>query len=160
MAGWGPALGVLATIVNGVAAGIMVSTVIGIVPMMRSLPYTGYVQMVQFMRPRYDPIMPISNGGALLIDLVLVASGQPGAGLHAAAAVLLAAVVTISVTKNVPVNRYLMSLNPQEPPENWADIDPRERWQRWNNIRTSLAVLALICNAVPIRLGASRNIEP
>jgi len=54
MSGWGSVLGALATVVNGVAAGIMLSTVIGIVPMMRALPYTGYVQMVQFMRPRFD----------------------------------------------------------------------------------------------------------
>jgi uncharacterized membrane protein len=151
MTGWGLALGALATIVNGVAAGIMVSTVIGIVPMMRSLPYAGYVQMVQFMRPRYDPIMPISNGSALLIDVVLAGSGQPGIGLHAAAAVLLASVIAISVSKNVPVNRYLMSLDPRQAPDNWADMDPRKRWQRWNNVRTSLAVLALVCNAALIR---------
>jgi uncharacterized membrane protein len=148
--GWGLAFGALATVVNGVAAGIMLSTVIGIVPMMRALPYAGYVQMVQFMRPRYDPIMPISNGSALLIDVVLLASGQRGTGLHVAAALLLASVITISVSKNVPVNKYLMSLNPQDQPGNWADIDPRERWQRWNSIRTSLAVLAFLCNAAAL----------
>jgi uncharacterized membrane protein len=150
MGSWGLALGAMATVVNGIAAGIMVATVIGIVPMMRALPYTGYVQMVQFMRPRYDPIMPISNGGALLVDVVLVASGQRGTGLHLAAALLLALVITISVSKNVPVNKYLMSLNPQQPPDDWADADPRKRWQRWNNIRTSLAVLAFLCNAAAL----------
>lgn len=150
MADWGLALGALAAVVNGVAAGIMLSTVIGIVPMMRALPYAGYVQMVQFMRPRYDPIMPIANGGALLADVVLVASGQRGTGPHVAAALLLACVITISVSKNVPVNKYLMSLNPQEPPDNWADIDPRSRWQRWNNIRTCLAVLAFLGNAAAL----------
>ncbi len=150
MSDWGSGLGALATVVNGIAAGIMLSTVIGIVPMFRALPYTGYVQMVQFMRPRFDPIMPISNGGALLIDLVLVATGRRGIVLHVAAVLLLAAVITISVSRNVPVNRYLMSLDPQEPPDDWAETDPRRRWQRWNNIRTGLAVLAFLCNAAAL----------
>lgn len=146
MPDWVLALGALATVVNGIASGIMLSTVIGIVPMMRALPYTGYVRMVQFMRPRYDPIMPASNGGALVIDIALVASGQHAIALHACAAVLLASVVTISISKNVPVNKYVMSLDPEESPEDWAAVDPRERWQMWNNIRTSLAVLAFLCN--------------
>lgn len=150
MAAWGQVFSALATVVNGAAAGIMLSTVIGIVPMMRALPYAGYVQMVQFMRPRYDPIMPVSNGSALLIDVVLVATDQRGTGLHVAAALLLASVIVISVSKNVPVNKYLMSLNPQQPPDDWADVDPRERWQKWNNIRTSMAVLALLCNAAAL----------
>jgi uncharacterized membrane protein len=150
MVSWGVALGALGTVVNGVAAGIMLSTVIGIVPMMRALPYPGYVRMVQFMRPRYDPIMPLSNGSALLIDVALIASGQRAAGPHIAAAVLLAVVITISVSKNVPVNRYLMSLDPDDQPKDWTDIDPRKRWQRWNNIRTGCAVLACLCNAVAL----------
>ncbi len=150
MSDWGSMLGALATVVNGIAAGIMLSTVIGIVPMMRALPYTGYVQMVQFMRPRYDPIMPISNGAALLIDIVLIVAGQRGTGLHVAAVLLLASVITISVSRNVPVNNYVMSLDPQHQPDDWADADPRRRWQRWNNIRTSLAVLAFLCNAAAL----------
>lgn len=150
MVQWGLALGALGTVVNGAAAGIMLSTVIGIVPMMRALPYPGYVRMVQFMRPRYDPIMPISNGGALLVDIALIASGQRATALHLAAAVLLAVVITISVSKNVPVNRYVMSLDPEDQPKDWADVDPRKRWQLWNNIRTGSAVLALLCNAAAL----------
>lgn len=150
MIGWTSVLGALATVVNGVAAGIMLSTVIGIVPLMRALPYPGYVQMVQFMRPRFDPIMPIANGGALVIDIVLVVTGASDAQLRAVAAVLLAAVVTISVRKNVPVNRYVMSLNAHEPPSNWAEVDPRQRWKTWNDIRTSCAVLAFLCNVAAL----------
>jgi uncharacterized membrane protein len=150
MVGWSGALGALACVVNGVAAGIMLSTVIGIVPMMRALPYTGYVRMVQFMRPRFDPIMPISNGSALVVDAVLVATAQRGSELRICAAVLLAAVIAISVSKNVPVNRYVMSLNADEPPENWAEVDPRTRWKTWNDIRTSCAVLAFLCNVAAL----------
>lgn len=150
MAHWDLALGAAAVVVNGAAAGIMLSTVIGIVPMMRALPYPGYVQMVQFMRPRYDPIMPLSNGAALVIDIILFAAGARAAALHVAAAVLLACVMAISASKNVPVNRYLMSLDPGRQPDDWHAADPRARWQWWNNIRTTLAVLAFLCNVTAL----------
>lgn len=150
MADWWRVLAALATVVNGAAAGIMLSTVIGIVPMMLALPYGRYVQMVQFMRPRYDPVMPAANGGALLADIVLVAAGPRASGLHLAAALLLAAVIAISVGKNVPVNRYVMALDPQQPPVDWAALDPRRRWQRWNTIRTGLAALAFVCNTAAL----------
>ncbi|MEV6846604.1 DUF1772 domain-containing protein [Actinoplanes sp. NPDC051411] len=149
MTGWQNTLGALATVVNGLAAGIMLATVIGVVPMMIAQPYTGYVRMVQFMRPRFDPIMPIANGTALILDVVLAATGaiRP---LHLAAAVLLAGVILISVSRNVPVNRYVMSLDPERRPDDWARLDPRPRWQFWNTTRTLLAATAFLLNTVAV----------
>jgi hypothetical protein len=28
----------------------------------------------------------------------------------------------------------------------WAQLDPRPRWQRWNRVRTALATLAFVTN--------------
>jgi hypothetical protein len=149
MTGWQSGLGALVTVVNGLAAGIMLATVIGVVPMMIAQPYPGYVRMVQFMRPRFDPIMPIANGTALVLDVVLAAAGviRP---LHLAAAVLLAGVIVISVSRNVPVNRYIMSLDPDRRPDDWARIDPRRRWRFWNTTRTLLAATAFLFNTVAV----------
>ena len=44
---------------NGVAAGVMVSTVIGIVPMTLIMPYDRYIDTIRFLWPRYDPFMPV-----------------------------------------------------------------------------------------------------
>ncbi|RSM44881.1 DUF1772 domain-containing protein [Amycolatopsis balhimycina DSM 5908] len=150
MSGWQPVLGAVVTVVNGAAAGIMLSTVIGIGPMMCALPYPGYVRMVQFMRPRYDPIMPIANGSALVMDLVLVFGSDTARPLRVAAALLLAAVIAISAARNVPVNRYIMSLDPDHRPADWPARDPRSRWRAWNNIRTALATAAFVLNTAAV----------
>lgn len=138
----------LAAVCNGVAAGIMVSTVVGIVPMMVAQPYRGYVRTVQFLWPRYDPLMPILNGTALGLTVIAAIAAPTLAArtVLVVAAGLLAAVMAISITKNVPVNRFVSRLDPGHQPDDWARLDPRLRWQRWNGIRTALAVFAFIAN--------------
>jgi uncharacterized membrane protein len=138
----------LAAALNGVAAGIMLSTVVGIVPMMVAQPYQGYVRTVQFLWPRYDPLMPILNASALVLAAfgAVAAGGGPARPVLATAAILLATVMAISITKNVPVNRFVSGLDPERQPDDWARLDPRRRWQRWNLIRTALAVLAFAAN--------------
>jgi len=138
----------LAAGLNGVAAGIMLSTVIGIVPMMLAMPYDRYVRTVQFLWPRYDPLMPILNGGALVLaGFSAVAAGPgPARPALALAATLLAAVMAISITRNVPVNRLVSGLDAQREPADWARLDPRRRWRNWNLVRTALAVAAFATN--------------
>lgn len=133
---------------NGIAAGVMLSTVIGIVPLILVLPYDRYVQTIQFMWPRYDPFMPIAHGLTLLLDFVLVGMVDAPAARwsFAAGGVLLVIVMAISLVKNVPVNRYVMSLDPHAQPSDWQQRDPRRAWASWNLLRTSLALVALALN--------------
>jgi uncharacterized membrane protein len=143
-------LAMVAIAANGIAVGIMLSTVIGIVPMFLALPYGRYVQTVQFLRPRFDPVMPVTNGCALILDVVLALTAKsPGAvTAFAIAAVLLASVMGVSITKNVPINRFIMSLDSERQPEEWTRLDPRATWRTWNLIRTSLALAAFITNVI------------
>ena len=103
MTGFAPVGSALSTVANGVAAGIMLSTVIGIVPMMVAQPYPGYVQMVKFMWPRYDPLMPALNGTALVLAALSAAFAPAGEARTAliVAAALLATVMTISISLGV-----------------------------------------------------------
>lgn len=134
---------------NGLAAGVMFSTVIGIVPMTLALPYDRYVETIQFLWPRYDPFMPITHALTIVVDLVLVVTVDDPAGRASfgVAGVLLVTVMTISVLKNVPINRYVMSLDPAAPPADWERRDPRARWRSWNLLRTGLAIAGLTANA-------------
>jgi uncharacterized membrane protein len=143
-------LAIVAIAGNGIAAGIMLSTVIGIVPLLLALPYRRYVQTVQFLRPRFDPVMPVTNGFTLALDIALAATASDVAAraAFAAAAALIASVMAVSVAKNVPVNRYVMRLDPEREPAAWAQNDPRARWRLWNLVRTALAVVAFIVSAV------------
>jgi uncharacterized membrane protein len=147
----------LTLLANGIGAGVMFSTVIGLAPLSLALPYENYVRTIQFLWKRYDPFMPITNGIAFLLDLTLVltVAGPAARVFCGVAALLLATVMTISVVKNVPINRYVMSLDPRTPPDDWARVDPRTRWRKWNLIRTVCVLLALGANlaAVAVILG-------
>jgi uncharacterized membrane protein len=141
-----------AILANSVAAGVMFSTVIGIVPLTLVLPYDRYVQAIQFLWPRYDPLMPITNGAAFLLDVTVtvLAADEPERILFGLAAALLAAVMSISMIKNVPINKYVTSLDPVRQPPDWAERDPRIRWRNWNLARTALALLALVVNVAGV----------
>ena len=133
-----------ALLANGLAAGVMVGTAIGTAPLALALPYDRYVRLIQYMWPRYDPFMPITNGLALAgcAALAVLAPEPAARPAFGAAAALLIVLMVISVVKNVPINKYVMSLDPQRPPDDWERRDPRVRWRNWNLLRTALAVVA------------------
>jgi len=142
-------LAALPALTNGVASGIMLATVIGVAPLFVASGYRQYVGMVQFMWPRFDPTMPILNGLSLLADGVMAVAQPPAARpWYLLAAALLAVVMAISITRNVPVNKLVSGLDPAREPDDWARVDPRRRWQRWNLIRTVAALLAFGVNVV------------
>ncbi|MDG4820755.1 DUF1772 domain-containing protein [Asanoa sp. WMMD1127] len=139
----------VALVGNGLTFGVMLATAMGIVPFTLVLPYRQYVQTIQFLWPRYDPFMPIAHTVTVLAGgwAAVVAGGALPRALFGTAAVVLVLVMVISVVKNVPINRYVMSLDPGAAPADWSRADPRARWRAWNLLRTSLAGLALVLNA-------------
>jgi uncharacterized membrane protein len=141
----------LALLGNGVAVGVMAATVIGFVPLFVAAPYEQYVRLVRFLWPRFDPMMPITHVATLVLDVLLAVMTRGTARWCAGtAAFLLATVLAISVARNVPINRYVMALDPAEEPRDWARGDPRSRWRAWNNARTVLAAFALVANGAAV----------
>ena len=63
-----------------------------------------------------------------------------------ALAVSLAVLMAISLLKNVPINKYVIALDPASPPEDWSERDPRASWKNWNQIRVVLSMAALVAN--------------
>jgi uncharacterized membrane protein len=151
-----PALVPLALFANGIAAGVMLGNAIGPAALAVELPYERYVTLIKSMWHRYDPFVPIMNGLALLCDIALAVvvhaerGGTAQPGLFGVSAVMLAALMTISVTKNVPINKFVTALDPANPPANWPDCDPRERWNRWNQLRVALCMGALVVNLAAV----------
>ena len=68
----------------------------------------------------------------------------------AVAAVLAAATSVISVAKNVPVNRWMRTLDPENLPADFADRDPRLDWGAWNRRRSLLTIAALLVNCAAL----------
>jgi uncharacterized membrane protein len=145
----------IALFANGIAAGVMLGNAMGPAALALELPYSRYIDLIKFMWHRYDPFVPIMNilTFALDIAIAVVTSGDGRGGvwsptLFALSAGLLAILMTISVTKNVPINRYVTALDPASPPDNWTQLDPRMSWKKWNDIRVTLALAALIAGVV------------
>jgi len=143
----------LVLVVNGLAAGVLVGTQLGGWPLLQALPPGRYVHAHAFFATRYDPFMPACLLATITGDVVLaLADGDARAAraLYVVAALAAAATVTISLIKNVPVNRWIRQLDPDRLPPDFTRQDPRPAWGRWNRIRTWLAVCALIANGAAL----------
>jgi hypothetical protein len=140
----------LALLANGVAAGVMLGNAIGLGAFAIELPYARYVDLIKFMWPRYDPLLPILNVLAFGLDIAIAVAvrGQQATtgapGLFGTSAALLAVLMAISVTKNVPINKYVTALDPASEPADWPQRDPRASWKKWNQVRVVLALAALL----------------
>ncbi|MEU8801138.1 DUF1772 domain-containing protein [Spirillospora sp. NPDC048819] len=131
---------------NAIAVGVFSATVLGGVPLLLALPGEQYVHAHGFLATRYDPFMPITILLTVLADLALVAAG-PGTALRllgGAAGLVMASVITVSITKNVPINHWVAAQDPASLPADWPER--RSRWQRWNAVRSALALSALAVN--------------
>lgn len=138
----------LALLTGGLAAGALCLSALGGAPMLVTLPVDRYITVHKFLVTRFDPFMPLCLATALACNLGLIALAPTGAVrlLAVGAALLYGGVMTVSVTKNVPINKWIAALDPAALPPDWQRVDPRQRWKNWNLVRTLLAVSALAVN--------------
>lgn len=142
----------LVVLLNGLAAGVLFGTQLGGWPLLAELPADRYVHAHAFFATRYDPAMPACLIGTVLGDTALAVAAPDTAPrvLFATAAVLASATVLISLTKNVPVNKWVQTVDPDNLPEDFDRLDPRRSWGAWNSRRSVLAVLAFLANCTAL----------
>ncbi|WP_410618184.1 anthrone oxygenase family protein [Amycolatopsis sp. cmx-8-4] len=133
---------------SGVVAGVLFAVALSVLPALITMPADRYVYAHQLIGQRWDPTMPIIVLSSTVIDVVLVFTADSGNGLFAIAAVLLLAVSIVSHFCNVPINRVVKSLDPERIPPDWRD--PRPLWRRFHLLRTALALVAVVVNAVAL----------
>jgi uncharacterized membrane protein len=142
----------LAVLFNGFAAGGLIIASLGGAPLLLSLPSDRYIPIHQFLVTRFDPFMPISMCSALLLDVGIgfVGPNTTSRMLALTGGALLLGAMVVSLTRNVPINRWISTLNPDRLPDDWARLDPRIRWRNWNLVRTALVVAALVANVATV----------
>ncbi|QMU78180.1 DUF1772 domain-containing protein [Streptacidiphilus sp. PB12-B1b] len=142
----------LVLLLNGLAAGVQLGTLLGGWPLLAALPADRYVHAHAFFATRYDPTMPLCLLGTVLGDGALAATTRDGwaSALFAAAALLALATVVISLTQNVPVNKWVQTLDPDDLPSDFAAQDRRLHWGRWNHRRSVLTIVALLANCAAL----------
>ncbi|MFB9966346.1 DUF1772 domain-containing protein [Sinosporangium siamense] len=142
----------LALLCSGLAAGGLVISALGGAPLLLALSTENYVPVHQFLVRRFDPFMPLCLCGALVVDVVLavVTPSLTASILFGSAVAVYLATVAVSLLRNVPINKWVYSLDPHNLPEDWERLDPRVRWRNWNLVRTSLAATGLLLNATAV----------
>lgn len=142
----------LLLLANGMAAGGLMIAFLGGAPLQFVLPIPDYVVVQKFLTTRFDPFMPINLIITILVDITLAVTtpAMPFRLLSAVAGVLVACAITVSLTKNFPINKFVRKLDPQQLPENWDEVDPRIKWRNWNAVRTTLTVTALLINVIAV----------
>lgn len=145
-------LTVVVVVTSGIVAGVLFAVALSVLPALFAMPTERYVYAHQLIGRNWDPTMPIIVLSSMVIDIVLasLAPAGPRRTLFVVAAVLLLGVSVVSHYCNVPINRRVKGLDPEAIPADWRD--PRPLWRRWHLLRTTLAVLAVLVNAVALAL--------
>jgi uncharacterized membrane protein len=114
---------------------------------MSLLSPSTYVEFHQATNRTFDPYMPIVVMGALLGGIVLATLSQ---GIHSlsgqlaiAGSACYVAVLAISSSTNVRINKQIERWSVQSPPDDWAHI--RASWVRFHIIRTLFSLPGLAC---------------
>jgi uncharacterized membrane protein len=132
---------------SGTVAGVLFAVALSTLPALIAMPPGRYIYAHKLLGRNWDPTMPAIVLSSTVLDIVL-AFTSARAALFAVAAVLLAGVSVVSHFANVPINKVMRTLDPDDMPEEFRD--PRPLWRRWHHFRTGLALLALIVNATAI----------
>ncbi|TCP56799.1 putative membrane protein [Tamaricihabitans halophyticus] len=146
-------LGVLALLGSGVTAGVLFAVALSVLPALQRMPADRYVYAHQLIGRNWDPTMPIVVLTSVALDMALAAviSTWQGRLLAGSAAVLLFGVSVVSHLCNVPLNRQVKKVNPDNLPRDWWD--PRPLWRRWHLLRTGLALTAFVVNAALVAMA-------
>ncbi len=143
----------LVLLASGLEAGVFTGTQLGGFPLLASLPPGRYVHAHAFFATRYDPFMPTCLVVTLLGDILLAvaAPGSVAARLSfGVGAALALATMLVSITKTAPVNKWIVTLDPDRLPDDFDRINPRDDWGKWNRVRSTLGVLAFGANCVAL----------
>ena len=137
---------------SGLAAGGLVIASLGGAPLLLALPPERYVPVHQFLVTRFDPFMPVCLCTGLVANLALAVLTPAGAVrvLAAGATALLTLAVVVSLAVNVPINRWVSTVDPEALPADWERVDPRVRRRNWNLVRTALATTALLATVTQV----------
>jgi len=145
-------LAVLVVVTSGVVAGVLFGFAVSVMPAFFVMPTGRYIYSAELIGRNWDPMMPIIVLTSFVVDIVLaiIGPGGPTLSLFIVGAVLLAGVSVVSHYCNVPINRQVKKVDPENVPADWRD--PRPLWRRFHYLRTVLAVLAVAVNAVALSL--------
>jgi len=154
---------------SGLFAGFLVAVLV-LENSLRSFGGSAYTQVRQVELDGLDRLAAATLIPATIATAILVVLGfraRTGSRwLALAALALMASIIAVTLTVNLPINGDQLDWSTHAPPADWADV--RDRWQLAHAVRTVAAVLAfgLLSTAAtaarrsPARLKTSRRGDP
>jgi uncharacterized membrane protein len=148
-------LNVAALLVSGLVAGVFFDVAIAMMPAFFAMRPGSYVEANNMIGEHYHPVMPIIVNIATISDLLLgIMSDSPSRQvLFFVAFAALVGVQLVSQFGNVPINKRMLKIDPEDVPEDWGD--PRKLWSNWHFLRTAFAAIAFVINGTAVLLAAS-----
>lgn len=135
---------VMAVVAIGLVAGLMLGTGMSGYTA-RSLPEVSWVLRFQAEDRLFAKAMPPMFLATLVLQVAACALTRGGSRLlFGAAAVLMAGVLVVTVTQEVPLNQIFQSWTAGSAPADWAEL--RDRWLRNHLVRTVMGAVALVCS--------------
>ena len=129
---------------NLLLAGLLVGNELGtwavIHPALNTLPFEANLRPEQAIVRRYGRFMPALMVLAIASGFVVLSlrPDAPSFALTLAGVLCLAAMLAITLTRNLPINRKILGATLDTPPPTWWSL--RRRWDRLHTARVALDV--------------------
>jgi uncharacterized membrane protein len=135
----------VAALVSGLLAGNELATLIAFHPALRQLPVGAQIEAERVLTAILGRIMPVYMTVALAaaIAAAIAAAGRPAFGFALTAAVALGAMLAITLTQNLPLNKRTVEFPRDGDADAWSEI--RRRWERLHMVRVTLDIAAFTC---------------
>jgi uncharacterized membrane protein len=145
-------LNIVALLGTGTVTGVFFAVAVSVLPTLFALPAGQYITVHRLLGKGYHPSMPLIVNAATIADVVLLITTTGTAQLLSVAAlVAMIGVQCVSHLCNVPINRSLHNVDPDDVPPQWQD--PRPAWRSWHLVRTGCAVVALLTTSAAAVVG-------
>ncbi len=140
-----------AYLANLVLAGLLTGNEVGtkavVHPALDALPSSAQIEAEQAVIGRYGRIMPFLMPLTVLSALPILISirDRQSFGFRStlAGVACYAAMVAVTVRRQLPINAQILAFSPQSPPEEFRAL--RRRWDRGHTLRVALDLAGLIC---------------
>ena len=141
---------VLSVLLSGLLAGNELATLIAFHPALRRIPLRSQVEAERALTRRLGLIMPgyMTAALAAAVAAAVALAGDTGFGFALSAAVALGAMLAITLTRNLPLNKRTVEFPPDGDEPDWSAI--RRPWERLHALRVALDLAAFACLAVAL----------
>lgn len=138
-------------VLAGTLTGNELGTKIAVHPALGDLPPQVHMEAEQAMTRRYGRVMPVFMTATLASFLPVLALERPSVSLRflltAAGMGCYAAMLAVTLSRNVPINNRLLELSPQAGShDEFGEL--RARWDRLHTTRNLLNLTGLACTAL------------